>query len=659
MTITGLSLSLCTQGGGTDKGNTLQAPAGALVAERLQHPGSGEKRRLVVDGEVPQKRDNLVVYDGDSGVRAQLLQPVRVDAGLVLHLREPGELLQLGHAGVRVRVRVLLRPLLQELQAVLVRADDVQGLGGDAHRLADQEVGQGEVLARGGVHDPPLVGELAGHVAAVALRQLEDGRLVVHGVEGYDEAPALVLRLAVDHLALKAQDLAGERHQLHEVHLRGLRLDVMAAQDRVLRVADAVVGRRVELLVGHRLLGDVDPAGELVDAHEVLVELLRELVALVEHDLAAPDVDGAADHAVLGHVEVGVRGEHAGVAARGVLLEQRSLLLEQRPVGAPRVAGVGLVDLYGVVAKVVVHDEVDAAAVQRVVVPVALEAQHLPVVQQELLQLVVDDGTADRELAEHLLLHGGARRRDAALLGRLLELVRLLPRVLHHGLVLAEVDAVLVVEPAREAVAAGNVVGPAVDVDLLADAHVVRAEEARAAALRDAVALQEGALRDAGVLDLGLRDARGSVLHVEHDGHVPVAAVLLRRLGHVLLEEAVEAQHLLLVLQPGRRKPGLAHVLGHHVLHRGRRRDRRVRHRRCHAPARVLHRVDKLRDVLVGGGAHLEVHRALQAVGERGRLVVMVAPGHRRADLHDTGHGLRLHQLGHLARAGWPETGRQ
>ena len=44
--------------------------------------------------------------------------------------------------------------------------------------------------------------------------------------------------------------------------------------------------------------------------------------------------------------------------------------------------------------------------------------------------------------------------------------------------------------------------------------------------------------------DLGLMHAHGAIFHVEHDGHVSVAGILLRPLRDRLLEEAVEAQDL-------------------------------------------------------------------------------------------------------------------
>mmetsp|Transcript_12483 Transcript_12483/g.32076 ORF Transcript_12483/g.32076 Transcript_12483/m.32076 type:complete len:308 (+) Transcript_12483:367-1290(+) len=305
-----------------------------------------------------EERDDLVVDEEHAAVCRQVLEPVRVDAVLVLHLRAPCDGCQLGDAGDRVSVRILMRPRLQELQAVLVCTDDVQRLRGNRHRLADPEVGKSEVRARGWVLDPPLVGELARHVAAVALRELEDCGLVVSRVESNDEASALILRLTVDHLALEPQHLASERHQLRQVYLRSLGHDVLAAQDRVLRIADAVVRRRRKRPVVQWLLGDVDAVRPLVVAQIVLIELLREVIAVVKHHLAAPHVDVPADTEVLRQVEVGIGREHARVGIDSVCLLHRPPLHEHGVVVTPRVAAVSLVDLHGVVSEVVVDDEV-------------------------------------------------------------------------------------------------------------------------------------------------------------------------------------------------------------------------------------------------------------------------------------------------------------
>ena len=43
---------------------------------------------------------------------------------------------------------------------------------------------------------------------------------------------------------------------------------------------------------------------------------------------------------------------------------------------------------------------------------------------------------------------------------------------------------------------------------------------------------------------LGLVHAHGAIFHMEHDGHVSVAGILVRPLRDRLLEEAVEAQDL-------------------------------------------------------------------------------------------------------------------
>mmetsp|Transcript_56490 Transcript_56490/g.172018 ORF Transcript_56490/g.172018 Transcript_56490/m.172018 type:complete len:302 (-) Transcript_56490:77-982(-) len=292
-------------------------------------------------------------------------------------------------------------------------------------------------------------------------------------------------------------------------------------------------------------------------------------------------------------------------------------------------------------------DEVDAPAIQRGVVPERLEAQDLPVVQQELRLLLVGWGLPHHELGHHLGVHGLVGRRQAALLCGLLELVTLLPQVLLQRLILAHVDVVVGVEPPREAVAACDVVHPAVELDVLPTAKVVRPDEALAVRAGDAVALEELALRHARVLHLGLRHGQRSVLHVIHEGELAVAAVLVRTLRHVLLVEPVETQHLLVVLDPrGRHSEGF-HVLRQHVVDGGG--GLRLGHLGGLplAPPGVAE--------LLGGGDGLgrgarplhEVHGAAvaQAEGERvlaGERAVDAPRRAVRADHHEAGQGAGL-----------------
>mmetsp|Transcript_6984 Transcript_6984/g.21190 ORF Transcript_6984/g.21190 Transcript_6984/m.21190 type:complete len:382 (+) Transcript_6984:389-1534(+) len=381
---------------------------------------------------------------------------------------------------------------------MLVRPDNVQRLCCHHHGLAHKEVLHLKVLPCVRVCHPFPLRELAPDVAAVALLQLEDrdGDGVGLRVERNEQPPRHVLWLTVGHLRLKAQDLSRERHEANEVDLWRLRLDHLAVGEGVLWGTDAVVGRRVELRVPDGLLGDIELAVVLVDAHVVLVERPSEVVAIVQHDLPPPDIDGLADNKVLGQVWHSVWNEHGRHRWQVVLLVQRSTLQEDRVVVTPGILAVGLVDLHSVVRKVKVHNKVDPGAVGSGVVPEPLETENLAIVQQELLDLGAW-WLANLILRQGLGIHSAAGRGQAALLSSLAEAVGLLPEILHKGLILPNVNAVLLVEPAGEAVATGDMVRPAIDDDVLATPEVVWANEACAVLSGHLVALEESTLRDA------------------------------------------------------------------------------------------------------------------------------------------------------------------
>mmetsp|Transcript_9702 Transcript_9702/g.22275 ORF Transcript_9702/g.22275 Transcript_9702/m.22275 type:complete len:446 (-) Transcript_9702:8-1345(-) len=325
-------------------------------------------------------------------------------------------------------------------------------------------------------------------------------------------------------------------------------------------MADPIVGWRRQLLMLQGLLGYVNLARPLVHAQVSLVEVLCEIVAIVDCACPAPDFDGLADHAVLGHIDIGVRGKHARIGAELVVLVQRPALHEDREAIPPGVAAVAFVDEDGVVGEEILDLHVEASAVECGVVPIALETEDLTVIQHKLDELLVGWWLAYLEFVQDLGIHGGTRRRDATLLNGLGEPVRLLPLVLNHGLIFPYVNAVLLVEPSREAVAPGDVVLPRVDCDVLPATEVVRPDEAVAIVPGRLVALQKGALWNAGVLDLWLRHPEGPVLHVVHDDDTPVPGVLVRALRDCFLVEGIKAQDLPVVLHPRRRDRGLPHV---------------------------------------------------------------------------------------------------
>lgn len=107
------------------------------------------------------------------------------------------------------------------------------------------------------------------------------------------------------------------------------------------------------------------------------------------------------------------------------------------------------------------------------------------------------------------------------------------------------------VKLASVVIAIVEVNGSTIEGDGLADAQVISGEEL-AVLLDVLLALEELALRDAGVLEFLLVDGDGVVLEVEEDLDLAVAAVLLVALDHALLEVAEEAQHVPVEVHPVR-----------------------------------------------------------------------------------------------------------
>mmetsp|Transcript_13121 Transcript_13121/g.20774 ORF Transcript_13121/g.20774 Transcript_13121/m.20774 type:complete len:504 (-) Transcript_13121:229-1740(-) len=495
---------------------------------------------------------------------------------------------------------------LQVLQAVLVCTGNQQRLAREKRPRADEEVGELEVLPAVRVVDPPLRRELARHVAAVANWDLGNHDLVVHGIVRDHQPPHLVLRLAVDELGFEAEDLARFRHHLRQVDLRSLWNNHLCGYQRVLRLSNAVVWRRCQLPVLDGLVRHVDLSLELIDAKVVLEEIPGEVVAVVEHHRSTPYFDRAANNEVFWQVEWGICGQHPRHGHAAVLLVQGPPLHETRVFVSTGVAAVRLIDLNGVVREVVVDNKVDPGAVEGVVVPETLEPENLPVVEQELYELLVSRRCAQLEFHEGFGVHRTLRWRNAPLLYGLCQLVALLPQVHHQRLVFAHIDAVLLVEPACEAVAARHVIRPAVERELRPAAEVVWADETLTVITRHAVTPQEGALLDARVLHPRLRNAHGTILHEVHNGDLPVAAVLVGTLYDGLLEEAVEAEDLLLVLQPGWTNRRMAHVGRYQVFIGGW--GRGVQLGVAQAPAGLLHQLRQSQCLLCGWEPSMKVH---------------------------------------------------
>mmetsp|Transcript_118407 Transcript_118407/g.281064 ORF Transcript_118407/g.281064 Transcript_118407/m.281064 type:complete len:406 (-) Transcript_118407:597-1814(-) len=402
-----------------------------------------------------------MVDHGDSGLLRQLLQPIWVNSFVAAQLGILIQWKQLLCAGLRICVGELLRPCLQELQASLVSSCDLQRLRRDGDDLAHVKVRELEGQACIRILDTPLVRELSTHVPTVADGDLEDGDISIRRVVCDHQASELVLRLAVDHLALETQYFARELHHTLQVNLGRRRLDHAAVQEGVLFLAHSRVRRWHELRVRQRLLRYIDPSLCLVDTQILFVEAPCEVIAVPEDYLAAPGVYRLAHLQILGEVTRCLTGEHPWCSIDEVTFAKRPAFHEDWPFCSTGVAAMSLVDFDGVVSQIVVDDEVDSGSIGRVVVPVALEAQDFPVIQQELRQLLVDWRDSPHGTLDCLVFYGGSGQRNTASVEGLCEAVALLPQVGGNIFVLSELDAILLEEPAGKAIAATDVIGTA------------------------------------------------------------------------------------------------------------------------------------------------------------------------------------------------------
>mmetsp|Transcript_22579 Transcript_22579/g.53244 ORF Transcript_22579/g.53244 Transcript_22579/m.53244 type:complete len:448 (-) Transcript_22579:599-1942(-) len=413
------------------------------------------------NAEAAKEGDNFMVDDGDSGLLRQLFQPIWVNSFGAAQLGILIQRKQLLRAGLRICVGELLRPCLQELQAPLVSSCDLQRLRRDGDDLTHVEVGEleGQTCIR--ILDAPLVRELSTHVPTVADGDLEDRNISIRRVVGDHQASELVLGLAVDHLALEAQHFAGELHHTLQVNLGRRGLDHAAVQQGVFLLAHSRVRRRHELRVRQRLLRYIDPSLSLVDTQILFVEAPCEVITVPEDHLAAPGVYRLTHLQILGEVTRCLTGEHPWCSIDEVALAKRSTFHEDWPLCFAGVAAMSLVDFDGVVSEIVVDDEVDSGSVGRVIVPVALEAQYFPVIQQELRQLLVDRRDSPHGTLDCLVFYGGSGQRNTASVERFREAVALLPQVGGNIFVLPKFDAVLLEKPAGKAIAATDVIGTA------------------------------------------------------------------------------------------------------------------------------------------------------------------------------------------------------
>mmetsp|Transcript_14221 Transcript_14221/g.39170 ORF Transcript_14221/g.39170 Transcript_14221/m.39170 type:complete len:468 (-) Transcript_14221:81-1484(-) len=464
--------------------------------------------------------------------------------------------------------------------------------------------------------------------------------MMVCGEIAKDKSSVFVLGFPINHSRLETEQLPGQSHKPREVLLWRLRLDHEDVLEGVFFAARCKMWRRAQLLMTQRRLRYVDLARPLVNAEVLLVKLPREVVAIVKHDLPAPHDDGiAADHEVLRQVRNGLGLQHSRVSVGAVFLEQRRAFVEDGERISAGIATVGLVDLTSVIREIVMDLEVNTVPIQRLIVPIGLEAQDLPIVLKELDQLPVRRWLTNLEQRQRLRIDRALRQWQAALFRDLREGVTLLPLIADERFVLCQLDAVLLVEPPREAVAASEVVRNRIDFDVLADAEMARADVTPFCG-RDLVPLEELRLRDARVLDLWFEDAQRAILHEIVEDHVPVPAILVPTLDNVFLKEAIKAEYLLVVLEPRRRQARPLHVARrgvHRLIVAG-----RLVHGRP-TPRRILQQTGYGRGLL--GSWHRVgriVHRPIKAKVQRRLPTLETFLRHRCSQRHEARHRARL-----------------
>lgn len=202
--------------------------------------------------------------------------------------------------------------------------------------------------------------------------------------------------------------------------------------------------------------------------------------------------------------------------------------------------GVDLLDFDLAVGQVVVEDVELVAAVEALVLPQNIEAQHLSVVVQEALQSLV--GSASLQLDLDVVL-------ELSLIGwSLLEVDHgsgLGEQVLWIALGSVEWLVLVGIELPGEVVAVDDAEYSVVDVEVDSDVQVSPGVVLRLVfGVGQLMSLQEGSLWDARVLNLGLINVDGVVFEEVVDDALAGSEVLVGVLDDWLYEEGVENELL-------------------------------------------------------------------------------------------------------------------
>jgi hypothetical protein len=334
---------------------------------------------------------------------------------------------------------------------------------------------------------------------------------VVTAVERDDEGTGLIIGLSADELGVESEDMHVLLEHLLHVILWWLRLQGNNWGHWVLR--GTVAG-----LWGHSLVEDLGVTlGEgkrlLFDVEVSPVPWSGEIIRVVDKTLASPDSDDISDEEVLRAVVLDVLQVKAGVMSED---RGHSELLTSKEHGEGVLAVVRLddfLDLNGVVGEEVVATVVLVATIVTVVLPHNSEGEHLAVIIEERLEVLVGATTLKHHFDVVLVF--------SQIWGVLLHVdhgAGVHKRIIGKSFAAAKGDTFVSVERASELVAVNNAEDTTVEVNISTNLEIAPSEGIDWVKLRDEVTLKENALGDSWVLDAGLKDVNSVIFEIVIDG---------------------------------------------------------------------------------------------------------------------------------------------
>lgn len=220
--------------------------------------------------------------------------------------------------------------------------------------------------------------ELAAPHARVLIGFLVDLDGVVSAEEIDDELAVVVVFCLGNEAGFESQDVLVLSEHLDNVLLRRLGLESVHAAQTVFQRTVTVVRWHVVNNLSAAELIDFD--GSLGNAVNVLEELFREIIAVVDKTLSAEDIDRASNNEVLRSIELFLLKTHAWVV--GVYGHLRQLLPSQqkRKRVPPGVLATLLLNFNTVICEEVIDGEEVHPSFKGAVLPERIKREHFPVV---------------------------------------------------------------------------------------------------------------------------------------------------------------------------------------------------------------------------------------------------------------------------------------